>query len=88
MAAARDGWLIPPDPELDLDGEELDRMDDLRRMLFHFHVEDAVVRASRRTKDPGPPWRWFLRWGAYLPRCSFPPAELAGCLCRLRPSAL
>ena len=52
MDAAREGWLIPPDPELDQDGEELDRMDDLSRMLFHFHVEDAIVRASRLTLDP------------------------------------
>lgn len=52
MAAAREGWLIPPDPDLDLEGEELDRTDDLSRMLFHFHAEEALVRASRMTLDP------------------------------------
>ena len=52
MGAAREGWLVLPDPDMDLGGEELDRMDDLRRMLFHFHVEEAIVQASRLTLDP------------------------------------
>ena len=58
MGAAHEGWLVLPDPDMDLGGEELDRMDDLRRMLFHFHAEEAIVQASRLTLDPNILYDW------------------------------
>ena len=52
MGASGEGWLIPPDPALDQDGEEIDRLDDLRRMLCRSYVEESLVAASHLTVDP------------------------------------
>ena len=48
------GWLIPPDPELDLDGdgETVDRTDSLLRMLYRSSAERDILDAAGLTEDP------------------------------------
>ena len=55
MDAGRNGWLIPPDPELytEDDCNSLDRQDSIGRLCFRSAAEFHLLEAARATRDPG-----------------------------------
>ena len=55
MDAGRNGWLIPPDPELytEDDCSSLDRLDSIGRLCFRSAAEFHLLEAARATRDPG-----------------------------------
>lgn len=55
MDAGRNGWLIPPDPELytEDDCNSLDRQDSIGRLCFRSAAEYHLLEAARSTRDPG-----------------------------------
>lgn len=55
MDAGRNGWLIPPDPELytEDDCNSLDRLDSIGRLCYRSAAEFHLLEAARATRDPG-----------------------------------